>query len=353
LSKNTVQNVDWRPDGGAVIAYDYLGVRVLGLDGSKTTVVEESADVPIAGWSPDATRIALTSSAWDEYDQLAVANADGSCPTRVLDSEAEFVAWQPVPGGPGATPIQCADASVPESYDVHLVERHSPASFDVTVKNAGNLPAATTSVDVHTSRGFAATAATTSAGTCTLGRPVRCTLGPLAAGATATITVQANVLGYSAFPVYAVAKTTGDPYPRNDSGLTGLFGICDIVGTDGADVLTGTRKRDIICGAGGNDTIDGRGGNDGISGGAGADVLRGSGGNDVLYGDVGDDRIYGGSGNDGIDPGEGRDRAFGGQGADFFQLFDQASDWVDGGRGRDEVEGRDRIDRIFRVESVH
>jgi CSLREA domain-containing protein len=81
-----------------------------------------------------------------------------------------------------------------------------------------------------------------------------------------------------------------------------------LVGTDGADVLSGTSAGEILCGLDGNDKIRGGGGNDLVLGGGGNDRLAGQGGKDVLKGQAGRDRMNGGPG---------RDRCQGGPGADL------------------------------------
>ena len=130
---------------------------------------------------------------------------------------------------------------------------------------------------------------------------------------------------------------------------------CQIIGTDGPDVLTGTSGDDIICGLGGDDVILGLAGddeilggsgNDLINGGAGDDAIRGDGGRDVLIGAQGrdvlrggndDDHLVGGSGDDELRGGNGDDRIAGGVGADVLR----------GGNGNDLARGAGGNDTIF------
>ena len=69
---------------------------------------------------------------------------------------------------------------------------------------------------------------------------------------------------------------------------------CDIIGTEGDDVLTGTEGDDVICGLGGDDTIRGGDGDDTLLGGDGDDELIGGAGDDQLRGQDGDDSLFGG-----------------------------------------------------------
>jgi Ca2+-binding RTX toxin-like protein len=91
---------------------------------------------------------------------------------------------------------------------------------------------------------------------------------------------------------------------------------CQIVGTNGNDVLDGTNQSDGICGLDGddlisggnsNDCLDGNDGNDTLSGGNGKDDLRGGAGDDQICGDNGVDRIIGEGGNDILTGGLGPD----------------------------------------------
>ena len=95
---------------------------------------------------------------------------------------------------------------------------------------------------------------------------------------------------------------------------------CDIIGTEGNDVLVGTSANEVICGLGGDDLI--RGGN-------GNDVIYGGGGNDTIFAGRGHDKVEGGTGDDVIDGQHGRDRLYGQAG----------SDTLEGATGRDRLRG--------------
>ncbi len=100
---------------------------------------------------------------------------------------------------------------------------------------------------------------------------------------------------------------------------------CDLIGTDGPDVLNGTDADEVICGLGGDDVINGGGGNDRLLGGPGNDTIRGGSGNDTLLG---------GTGADELDGERGADRLNGQRGADILE----------GGRGRDRLLGGGGLD---------
>lgn len=120
---------------------------------------------------------------------------------------------------------------------------------------------------------------------------------------------------------------------------------CEIIGTDGNDVLVGTAGNDIICGLGGDDIISGLGGDDEILGGGGADTIDGGDGNDLLKGDDGDDSLRGGPGDDELRGGNGNDDLAGGEGDDELRGGNQ-SDTIAGGDGDDELRGGNGDDRL-------
>jgi Ca2+-binding RTX toxin-like protein len=56
----------------------------------------------------------------------------------------------------------------------------------------------------------------------------------------------------------------------------------NVIGSNGADIITGSATANVLSGGNGNDTISGAAGNDRISGGAGADTLTGGDDADVF-----------------------------------------------------------------------
>ena len=129
----------------------------------------------------------------------------------------------------------------------------------------------------------------------------------------------------------------------NDT-LYGGDGPDTLIGGEGDDLIFGGASaadlRDVIFGGAGNDRIDagygndqvyGGDGNDTVEGGFGVDEIIGQGGDDVLTGSAFSDLIFGGDGDDFINGGFGSDRVNGGAGADRFYhlgIADHGSDWI-------------------------
>lgn len=113
---------------------------------------------------------------------------------------------------------------------------------------------------------------------------------------------------------------------------------CDIVGTDGDDVLAGTSDDDVICGLGGNDVLYGLGGNDELLGGSGNDRLAGGEGNDKLRGGDGTDLLFGGPGRDVLRGGNDDDNLAGGADNDILR-GGNGDDTLAGGAGSDVLRG--------------
>src|SRR5947207_2110703 len=115
-----------------------------------------------------------------------------------------------------------------------------------------------------------------------------CTLGSLAASATATVTLVVKPTAPGT--ITNMASATGnptDPSPGNNSATavtTVTVPLCagltpTKVGTPGNDMITGTSGNDVIHGLGSNDIINGGNGNDIICGGNGNGQLFGENGN--------------------------------------------------------------------------
>ena len=173
-------------------------------------------------------------------------------------------------------------------------------------------------------------------------QPVTCSLGTLASGATATVTIvvtpkKAGTITNSA----SVTSDVADPNAANNSATVtttvspaGGGATCGnknatIVGTEGNDTLTGTEKNDVIVGLGGDDVITGLGGKDRLCGADGNDTVKGQADGDVIDGGNGNDVTKGGGADDQVGGGSGNDRLGGGGGADF----------LNGGPGKDTCKG--------------
>ncbi len=113
---------------------------------------------------------------------------------------------------------------------------------------------------------------------------------------------------------------------------------CDIVGTDGPDVLVGTSGDEVICGLGGDDVIYGLDGDDELLGGSGIDKLLGGKGNDRMVGGDGTDTLFGGPGNDELRGGNDPDQLVGGPGDDVLR-GGNGGDTLAGGNGADVLRG--------------
>ena len=92
------------------------------------------------------------------------------------------------------------------------------------------------------------------------------------------------------------------------TGSDTLVNIQNVVGSQGANVITGNVGNNAINGLGGNDTILGVGGADLLNGGGGNDNINGGLGNDRIDGGLGNDVLNGGANNDTINVSLGNDR---------------------------------------------
>lgn len=91
-----------------------------------------------------------------------------------------------------------------------------------------------------------------------------------------------------------ITGSSGDDY------LDGGEGSDTITGNAGNDDLFGGSGNDLIYGNDGDDTIDAGAGNDVVEAGWGDDSANGGSGDDTVYGSDGHDKIAGGSGNDSL-----------------------------------------------------
>ena len=109
----------------------------------------------------------------------------------------------------------------------------------------------------------------------------------------------------------------------------GLDGSADIDGTGNglANFLFGNSGNNVLSGLGGIDDINGFEGADQLYGGSEGDELDGGAGEDNLFGEEGDDTLIGGSEDDELDGGIGADTMAGGTGDDLY-VVDNAGDVV-------------------------
>ncbi|MGW1767526.1 calcium-binding protein [Streptomyces sp. NPDC002073] len=213
-------------------------------------------------------------------------------------------------GGAGTPPPPppAADLSVTNTGTT-TVSIGDQASYTVRVSNAATSTATATGVtltDTLSGAGGTLLSAVPSQGTCTTtATGASCSLGSLARGTSATVTVTTEPRATGTLTNSAsVTATPQDPNPADNSAgastsVNNSRG-CTIIGTSGADTLNGGFGNDVICALSGNDTVrasygndtvHGGPGNDNIDGGFGDDTLTGGPGNDTLTGYYGSDRL--------------------------------------------------------------
>jgi hypothetical protein len=101
----------WSPDGSTILFRS--GSLELSGSGDLYTMAPDGSDVrrltndefleQSPAWSPDGSRIAFTGMDHEDTDIYAIL-ADGTGRTRVLETDALAVAWQPVPDGTKTSP---------------------------------------------------------------------------------------------------------------------------------------------------------------------------------------------------------------------------------------------------------
>jgi uncharacterized repeat protein (TIGR01451 family) len=250
---------------------------------------------------------------------------------------------------PSAAMAATADLSITKSDSPDPVTVGTQLTYTITVSNAGPDTANGVEVvdDLDAQVDFVSAVA--SQGTCDQqGKKITCSLGALANGETATVTIKvipkkegqitntatvtttdtdSNSANNSATEVTTVTATTpGGPICAGKvATIVGTEADDTIVGTDkrdviaalgGNDVVEALQGKDIVCGSAGDDTIRGKADDDLLKGGSGNDVIRGGGGNDRLRGGGGSDQLFGGRGNDSLRGGGGNDTCRGGGGTD-------------------------------------
>ena len=161
-------------------------------------------------------------------------------------------------------------------------------------------------------------------------------------GATATVTVSflAALNNNNQIPVTGDAGEDLIVTAVGEDGTTRFSTIENILGGDGADVLTGDGRANVLNGGAGADTLNGGGGDDTLKGGTiaklngdrEADTLNGGAGADTLYGDP--------SMTDETTPQNVAEALNGGDGNDKYMMVDD-NDTVTEGDGTDS--GKDEL----------
>jgi len=272
-------------------------------------------------------------------------------------TSAAFVA---VAAGAGlvaaTTGVGEAGASVADPADLALTKSDSPdpvvedvaLTYTIQVENAGPDPATNVEVNDDLPSQIDFVSATPSAGNCDInGKKVTCSLGTIASGGSATVTIQVTPKKAGQLTNTAsVASDVADPQTANneDSETTTVTAApqaatCKkkeptITGTNASETLTGTSGNDVILALGGDDSLGGAGGKDLICAGDGNDTVNSGSGNDLVKGQGGGDIVKGGSGGDTLRGSSGSDTLRGNAGNDLL-AGGKGRDGCKGGRGRD------------------
>ncbi|MEV7614163.1 calcium-binding protein [Streptomyces sp. NPDC089799] len=230
-------------------------------------------------------------------------------------------------GGSTPPPPPSADLSVTKTGTT-TVSIGDQATYTVRVSSAAASTATATGVtltDTLSGAGGTVLSAVPSQGSCTTtATGATCSLGSLAPGASATVTVTAEPRATGTLTDRAsVTASPQDPNTANNSATASTSVNnsrgCTIIGTSGADTLTGGFGNDVICALSGNDTVRASYGNDTVLGGPGNDNIDGNFGDDTLNGGPGNDVLTGYYGNDRLTTTDGvnaNDTANGGMGSD-------------------------------------
>jgi uncharacterized delta-60 repeat protein/uncharacterized repeat protein (TIGR01451 family) len=328
---------------------------------------------PVASGAGATVTIAVRATAAGTVSNTATVSSSTADPSPGNNSATATTtvgAGEDPPQPPGEDPPPALpDLSVSKSAHPSPAVLNELLTYTITARNLGgpaagasvtdDLPAGAEFVSVASSQGLCA-------GPTTTFPHAFCSLGPLASGASATITVVVRPTEESELSnVVSIAPNDQNPANQRFELRTSVLPAanCQIVGTEGDDILYGTTGADVICGLGGDDRIFGnarqniqdRGdvlyggpGNDQLSGWTGNDLVRGGDGNDTYLDGPGNDTFFGGAGDDvaGGSGSAGDDRFYGGAGRD--RLDGRAgADTVNGGDGHDNLEGGSGNDRIW------
>lgn len=241
----------------------------------------------------------------------------------------------------------------------------SPATIELEVTNAGPDAEPGAELEVVLPEGTVLASAEPSSGVCQEGPPLRCSLGPLEAGGTRTVSVEVSPVDAGTLEGRAVvagaAATEGAAPDEAPVVIEATGQPCTVEGTEGDDDLTGTEGPDVICGLGGDDVLRGLGGDDELLGGPGQDTADFSAaprgvrvdlpagtatgeGADVLgeiervTGSPHDDFLVGSEEPNTLAGGDGHDVLLGNGGDDILGGED-GGDYLHGGPGADTMDG--------------
>ncbi|MFF7389287.1 calcium-binding protein [Streptomyces scabiei] len=258
----------------------------------------------------------------DSARGLALQSGGGIVAAGGGGPNADFALARFEGGGSVPPPPTGVDLSVTKTGPATAAIGDRP-TYTVRVTNNSTT---TSAADVNLSDTFSGVAAsvvsaTTTSGTCTAtATGATCSLGTLAPGAAATVTIAAEPRATGTLTDRVTVGATQTDPNTGDNTATVTTTVnnsrgCTRIGTSGNDTLTGTFGNDVICALGGDDTVN-----------AGS-------GNDTVHGGHGNDRVDGGNGNDTLNAGPGTDNLIGNFGTDNLNTVDQVSgnDTANGG----------------------
>jgi uncharacterized repeat protein (TIGR01451 family) len=288
---------------------------------------------------------------------------------------------------PAAAHAATADVAV-QMAGPHFAAVAVETSYDVTIANRGPDPTAGVELSDPIPAGARLVRTVPGVAVCTPGATLACTVPPIPAGQSTTVTIvlAGLTVGTTVHHAVTVSATSADPTTddlvgavdtlitppsvappptplvgppcanierggRDDDVVTGTVFGDTIYGLEGSDLLRGLDGADCLWGGEGNDVLDGDGGDDRLWGGNGRDRLVGGDGNDLLYGGLKRDVLIGGTGDDQLFPGTGRDLARAGAGNDVIYARDGSRDVIECASGVDRVVA-DRRDVLRGCEQV-
>jgi uncharacterized repeat protein (TIGR01451 family) len=207
--------------------------------------------------------------------------------------------------------------TVTPRYTAHVGDT---LTWTIEVSNPGDAETDNVTLQDDFVAGFSRAQIVTTAGTCSQGEnaKIACLLGPIAPGATVTVTVTAKALissvkqspdGEFLLSENRAMATTDDPLHDQDDAGALILPKCGST-YEGKDAAGKPATMTVKCGDEGNDEVKGNSKPEIIDGGGGADDIFGLGGNDFLFG---------GDGKDLVDCGKGKDVAIGGPARDRFK----------------------------------
>jgi Ca2+-binding RTX toxin-like protein len=269
---------DWSPDATLVTYVDVTGMRTVPATTANEENTDDGTDPSTAlgpgrdpAFSPAGDRIV-----YSQNGDIKVRNANGSgSPAALTSGPARDLNpdWQRTPN---SAPTSDGTMSLSLSPHPAIVGRQVTARMRVPSDGPDATIGAVATL--RFSGNVAFDSASASAGTCTqdfigFSSDVFCTIGSIANGDHATLTVKVTPLDRGSIGGFATLTTAStDPDSTSNTDVASDNAQCTITGTPGNDTLTGTSGDDSICGLGGDDRLIGGGGDDVLVGGPGEDV---------------------------------------------------------------------------------